>query len=136
MNFLKIISFLIITSVFIGNIGSTIFIHHCEKDGDTFSIFKEVEHSCDVVVEKSCCSIDNNDDDSCCSDEIKQIKSDVKIFKVNNNFKLNNQFIYFSDFQISFPKKLISELDFINFYDPPPLFYNAHINILNQVFII
>lgn len=135
MNFLKIISFLIITSVFIGNIGSTIFIHHCEKEGDSFSIFKEVEHSCDVVVEKSCCSIEKKDD-ACCSDEIKQLKSDVKIFKVNKNFKLNNQFIYFSDFQILFSEKISRELDFIIFYDPPPLFYNVHINILNQVFQI
>lgn len=136
MSGLKIISFLIITSVFLGNIGSTIFVHHCEKEGDSFSIFTKIDHSCSTQIQKTCCSFEKKDN-SCCSDEVKHVKNDVKVFKVNKNFKLwKSSFNYSSDVEFSFSKFIVSELVTITFYDPPPLFYDLHINILNQVFRI
>lgn len=133
---LKFISFFLIAFVFFGSTGANFFIHHCNKDGDSFSIIIKGNHTCNTKESLDSCCRKAEKQSGCCSDEVKTFKSDFDF--VNKEF--TPHFITFSITTQKSRSILFSSLTGYSkskiLYDPPPILYHANILIYNQVFRI
>ena len=133
-----IILFSLISYVFVGNVGLSVFTHTCEEDGVFRSFFIQLDDHCASEHEDlpACCVAEKQDKD-CCQDE-------EKIYKVNWD--------YFHQDQIDLPsfdnlEFTITKFNYLNFVQPvvlktaivrpPPLLYSSReLLIKKQVFQI
>lgn len=133
-----IILFSLISYVFVGNVGLSVFTHTCEEDGVFRSFFIQLDDHCASEHEDlpACCVAEKQDKD-CCQDE-------EKIYKVNWD--------YFHQDQIDLPsfdklEFMFTKFNYLNFVQPvslrtaivrpPPLLFSSReLLIKKQVFQI
>ena len=135
MKMVKYLSFVLVAFVFIGSAGVSMFIHHCNEDGDSLSFFIQKNHNCKKEAVSSCCSIQEQEG-NCCSDEVKTLKSEFNFVNEVSKFQLNFSSLLVPKIIYSFKNVLVVLNKTQLFYDPPPLLYHSNITIFNQVFRI
>ncbi len=82
----KILLFLSITLLLLGNIGLTIFSHTCKKEGVFISFYFKGKHDCKQETSKKlppCCRNIQTTKKDCCKDEINYYKLDLDYLKCN-----------------------------------------------------
>jgi len=82
----KILLFLSITLLLLGNIGLTIFSHTCKKEGVFISFYFKGQHECKEEASKElppCCRNIQTREKDCCKDEINIYKLDQDYLKCN-----------------------------------------------------
>jgi hypothetical protein len=140
----KIIVSFLITLIFFGTIGISVFEHFCSINGKEVSYFSPIEESCETeIVSNSCCSHKKSTNslefkkEKCCTEQFSYIKLNTEnhseILKLKENIKFLNAFSYFSEL---FPTIYSKEQYIAQIHDDPPKKSGKEIIILNQVFRI
>ena len=133
-----IVLFSLISYVFVGNVGLSVFTHTCEEDGVFRSFFIQTDDHCASEHEDlpACCVVEKQEKD-CCQDE-------EKIYKVKWDYFHNDQIDLPSFDNLEFT---ITKFNYLNFVQPvvlktalvrpPPLLYSSReLLIKKQVFQI
>jgi hypothetical protein len=145
MKWLKsILVSVLITYLFLGNVGMAIFKHYCEEDGLYTSYFINSQKHCqnEEVPESTlpaCCKktrkeLEKSIKDDCCSDEFKVFK--VALDYCNDKQDLEfNESIIFNDhtFEYVMHSEKISSFTIHKYNNPPPKHFGKSLLIKNQV---
>jgi hypothetical protein len=133
----KIILFLSIILLLIGNIGLTIFSHTCKKEGVFISLYFKGEHDCklEAAEETPPCCREVTTKKDCCKDEINIYKLDLDYLKCNadlstldlvwNTVPLSTS--YEKHYQL-LDKKIVSHPE-----EPPPKCFGRTLLIQQQI---
>ena len=135
MKMVKYLSFVLVAFVFIGSAGVSMFIHHCNEDGDSLSFFFQEHDKCKKEASISCCSV-KEQEDNCCSDEVKTLKADYNFVNQISKIQFKPSVSFVSKTNYTLQRVLFDFNTNYLFYDPPPLLYHSNILVFNQVFLI
>ncbi len=133
-----IVLFSLISYVFVGNVGLSVFTHTCEEDGVFRSFFIQLDDHCAPEHEDlpACCVAKKQDKD-CCQDE-------EKIYKVKWDYFHQDHIDLPSFANLEFTTTTFNYLNFVQpvilktaIVRPPPLLYSSReLLIKKQVFQI
>ncbi len=144
----KSILYSLITLIFVGSVGVSVFAHFCSIDGTDYSYFLKSEEKCapktvELKQESSCCHEKETDSkivfktEKCCKEEVSYYKLNTenysKIIKLKEHVKYYKAFSYFSEL---FPTIFSKEEQIAQIESSPPTKSGKEIIIENQVFRI
>jgi hypothetical protein len=137
----------LITYLFLGNVGMAIFKHYCEEDGLYTSYFINTQQHCqnEEVPESTlpaCCKKtkieqEKSIKDDCCSDEFKVFKVALDYCNDKHDLEFNESVVlYDHTFQFVMHSEKIPSFAIHKYNNPPPKHFGKSLLIKNQVFRI